>query len=45
MKLMTLCPAAALTNASDMGIGYPSIVVALFKSLKSMHMRSLPFFL
>jgi hypothetical protein len=45
MKLMTLCPAAALTNASATDIGYPSIGVALLKSLKSMHTRSLPFFL
>jgi hypothetical protein len=45
MKLMTLCHAAALTNALATGIGYPSIGVVLFKSLKSMHTRSLSFFL
>jgi hypothetical protein len=45
MKLMALCPAATLTNASATGIKYPSISVALFKSLKSMHKYSLPFFL
>jgi hypothetical protein len=42
--LRTLCPAVALTNASATSIGYPSISVALFKSLQSMHTRSLPFF-
>jgi hypothetical protein len=36
---------SSVDNASATGIGYPSIGVALFKSLKSMHTRSLTFFL
>jgi hypothetical protein len=42
---MTLCPTAVLTNALATGVRYPSIGVALFKSMKSMHTRNLLFFL
>jgi hypothetical protein len=45
IKLITLCPAAASTNKSATGIGYPSIGVALFKYLKSMQTLIFPFFL
>jgi hypothetical protein len=34
-----------ITSQSTTSIGYPSISVALFKSLKSIHTRSFPFFL
>jgi hypothetical protein len=45
LKLITLCPVVALNSVSATGIGDPSIGVALLKSLKSKHTRSLPFFL
>src|SRR6266498_4310208 len=45
-KLITLCPKASLISISAIGIGYSSLGVALFKSLKSMHTLNLldPFF-
>jgi hypothetical protein len=44
MKLITLCPAAASTNKSAIGIGYPSMGVALFRS-KVYATLIFPFFL
>src|SRR5438128_9392146 len=41
-KLMTRCPDALLISISAIGIGYSSLGVALFRSLKSMHTLSLP---
>ena len=45
-KLMTQCPDASLISISAIGIGYSSLGIALFRSLKSMHTLSLldPFF-
>jgi hypothetical protein len=43
---MNLCPEASLISIWAIGIGYSSLGVALFKSLKSMHTLNLldPFF-
>src|SRR3990170_6697132 len=41
-KLMTLCPEASLISISAIGMGYSSLGVALFKSLKSIHTLNLP---
>src|SRR6266498_1364933 len=45
-KLITLCLEASLISILAIGIGYSSLGVALFKSLKSMHTLNLldPFF-
>jgi hypothetical protein len=39
-KLRILCPDAALTRKSAIGIGYSALGVALLRSLKSMQTRS-----